>query len=189
MPQDWKEQRFWNVVRGHKRHDSGCYDQWYLAYVPPPLSRFLKLRINLLKAQISQLEPPKTRGGFRKGGGELRPNTTDRGRRSVDQHAVRPTVAITTSGAATFSGTVALSGGVTASSTLDLTAAKLTGASPIVFDGATPDSHTVTLALAGDPSASTTVTLPLETGAVYRCTVRSSPPSVSAWSRPFFSRY
>ena len=53
---------------------------------------------------------------------------------------------------------------MTATSTLDLTAAKLTGASPIVFDGATPDSHTVTLALAGDPSSSTTLTIPLETG-------------------------
>ena len=46
------------------------------------------------------------------------------------------------------------------SSTLDLTAAKLLGASPIVFDGATGDSHTVTLTLEADPTASTTITIP-----------------------------
>jgi cytoskeletal protein CcmA (bactofilin family) len=75
--------------------------------------------------------------------------------------------AVTLDGSATISGTLAANGNITLGNAVtdSITAnAAFQGTSPLILDGATDDTNEVTLALAGDPGADFTVTIPLTTG-------------------------
>ena len=74
-------------------------------------------------------------------------------------------ISITTSGATALNGAITAGGALTATSTIDLTGATIKGTSPLVFEGGTVDgTNKLTFALAAEPGAAFTVTVPLESG-------------------------